>query len=154
MQIRYEIKLQSEDHLYELTANQTIIRLYWSSFEYLKIEQQWVWTLATFLAAIGGSVSLWLGLSVLSLIQGGAYLYSFLTEKKRKAKEEKKNRIRGGDNNNDNINLNARRTTSSVEQNDINEKRSDDRMTPSASQNGVSKRDDDNNRRHTRIRID
>jgi hypothetical protein len=54
-----------------------MITLLWGAFEYLDLEQKYVWTLWTFIAAIGGSIGLWLGLSVLSIIQ----LITFLTER-------------------------------------------------------------------------
>jgi hypothetical protein len=47
----------------------TTVVLKWGSFEYLTLEQDWVWSATTFIAAIGGSIGMWLGLSILSLIQ-------------------------------------------------------------------------------------
>lgn len=47
----------------------TMINLNWGSFEYLNMKQEWEWTVATFIAALGGSIGMWLGLSILSLIQ-------------------------------------------------------------------------------------
>lgn len=49
----------------------TSIKLLWGAFEYLELEQTYVWTLWTFIAAVGGSIGMWLGLSVLTLIQVG-----------------------------------------------------------------------------------
>lgn len=65
----------------------TTVVLNWGSFEYLTLEQDWVWSPTTFIAAIGGSIGMWLGLSILSLIQGSTYMYTYVTEeviKKRK----------------------------------------------------------------------
>ncbi|VDN17542.1 unnamed protein product [Gongylonema pulchrum] len=47
----------------------TMINLNWGSFEYLTLTQYWVWSMPTFIAALGGSMGAWLGLSILSLIQ-------------------------------------------------------------------------------------
>ncbi|VDN34636.1 unnamed protein product [Gongylonema pulchrum] len=47
----------------------TMITLNWRSFEYLSLEQNRVYTVTSFIAEIGGSIGVWLGLSVLSLIQ-------------------------------------------------------------------------------------
>lgn len=58
----------------------TTLYLNWGSFEYLTLEQHWVWSVSTFIAAIGGSIGMWLGLSILSLIQGGTYMYSYVHE--------------------------------------------------------------------------
>uniref|UniRef100_A0A183C957 Transmembrane protein n=1 Tax=Globodera pallida TaxID=36090 RepID=A0A183C957_GLOPA len=55
----------------------TSIKLIWGAFEYLELEQTYVWSLWTFTAAIGGSIGMWLGLSMLSLIQ----LIIFLTDR-------------------------------------------------------------------------
>jgi len=124
----------------------TLVNLNWGSFEYLTLEQQWVWTFATFFAALGGSIGMWLGLSILSLIQGGTYLYSFLTHKV--VEKRKETRLHGTTSGN-NIKMNARRTAAANanESNDINEKRGGPRarISPSASQNNVgnNKRDDD-----------
>ncbi|KAL3115780.1 hypothetical protein niasHT_007785 [Heterodera trifolii] len=55
----------------------TSVKLIWGAFEYLELEQCYVWSLWTFIAAIGGSIGMWLGLSMLSLIQ----LIVFLTDR-------------------------------------------------------------------------
>lgn len=47
----------------------TLINLNWGSFEYLTMEQQWKYSVTAFIAALGGSIGMWLGLSILSLIQ-------------------------------------------------------------------------------------
>jgi hypothetical protein len=58
----------------------TVLELHWGSFEYLKMKQNYVWSVPTFIAALGGSIGMWLGLSILSLIQGGSFIYSYLTD--------------------------------------------------------------------------
>ncbi|KAL3986142.1 Amiloride-sensitive sodium channel family protein [Acanthocheilonema viteae] len=69
----------------------TIINLNWGSFEYLTLSQYWVWSMPTFIAALGGSMGAWLGLSILSLIQGSTYLYTFLTATIKKKRLRLKN---------------------------------------------------------------
>ncbi|CAD5225423.1 unnamed protein product [Bursaphelenchus okinawaensis] len=68
----------------------TRVDLMWGSFEYLVMKQDWVWSVTSFIAALGGSIGMWLGLSILSLIQGGTYLYAYLTENVLKNKIAKK----------------------------------------------------------------
>nr|CAD2138254.1 unnamed protein product [Meloidogyne enterolobii] len=55
----------------------TDVNLIWGAFEYMNLEQKYVYTIWTFISNIGGSIGVWLGLSALSLIQ----LITFLTEK-------------------------------------------------------------------------
>jgi hypothetical protein len=45
------------------------VNLNFGAFEYLKLTQDWKWTVATFVAAVGGAIGVYLGLSVLSVIQ-------------------------------------------------------------------------------------
>jgi len=47
----------------------TQIFVSWNSFEFLKLDQDWKWDKSAFVAALGGSMGMYLGLSVLSLIQ-------------------------------------------------------------------------------------
>ena len=47
----------------------TTVYLNWGSFEYINFEQDWVWSATSFIGALGGALGMWLGLSVLSLIQ-------------------------------------------------------------------------------------
>ncbi|KAI6236809.1 Amiloride-sensitive sodium channel subunit beta [Aphelenchoides besseyi] len=77
-QIRYAVTHKTQGRL--LRPDMTVMELQWGSFEYLSMKQDWVWSVTTFIAALGGSIGLWLGLSILSLIQGGTYLYSYLTD--------------------------------------------------------------------------
>ncbi|TKR70040.1 hypothetical protein L596_022110 [Steinernema carpocapsae] len=81
-QIRYEIDHESKGRM--VRPDLTLIDLNWGSFEYLTLEQDWVWTVPSFIAALGGSIGMWLGLSILSLIQGGTYLYSVITDAAKK----------------------------------------------------------------------
>lgn len=55
--------------------------IHWGAFEYLNMEQSPVWTAWKFIAAVGGGIGVWLGLSVLSLIQGVGYLYNSFVQK-------------------------------------------------------------------------
>ncbi|CAJ0590278.1 unnamed protein product [Cylicocyclus nassatus] len=87
-QIRYEIDHENQGRM--LRPDLTLINLNWGSFEYLSMEQQWKYSITAFIAALGGSIGMWLGLSILSLIQGGTYLYSYFAKKVVKEKLLKK----------------------------------------------------------------
>ncbi|WKY09809.1 hypothetical protein Q1695_002288 [Nippostrongylus brasiliensis] len=87
-QIRYEIDHEVQGRMQR--PDLTLINLNWGSFEYLTMEQQLKYTVTAFIAALGGSIGMWLGLSILSLIQGGTYLYTYLTKKVVKEKILKK----------------------------------------------------------------
>ncbi|KAK6753235.1 hypothetical protein RB195_012683 [Necator americanus] len=87
-QIRYEIDHEVQGRM--VRPDLTLINLNWGSFEYLTMEQQWKYSITAFIAALGGSIGMWLGLSILSLIQGGTYLYTYLTKKVVKEKILKK----------------------------------------------------------------
>ncbi|KHJ75244.1 hypothetical protein OESDEN_25140 [Oesophagostomum dentatum] len=92
-QIRYEIDHEVQGKM--VRPDLTLINLNWGSFEYLTMEQQWKYSVTAFIAALGGSIGMWLGLSILSLIQasgilGGTYLYTYLTKKVVKEKLLKK----------------------------------------------------------------
>lgn len=75
-QYRYEVDHEKKGRM--VRPDLTLVELHWGSFEYLTLEQDWVWTVPTFIAALGGSIGMWLGLSILSLIQGSAWLYKYL----------------------------------------------------------------------------
>ncbi|KAI6228745.1 Amiloride-sensitive sodium channel subunit beta [Aphelenchoides fujianensis] len=77
-QIRYSVVHKTQGRL--LRPDMTVMELQWGSFEYLSMKQDWVWSVTTFIAALGGSIGLWLGLSILSLIQGGTYVVSYFKE--------------------------------------------------------------------------
>lgn len=50
--------------------HQTQVNLAWGSFEYFQLEQNYKWTsIENFFADVGGAIGIWLGLSILSLIQ-------------------------------------------------------------------------------------
>uniref|UniRef100_A0A915PVE6 Uncharacterized protein n=1 Tax=Setaria digitata TaxID=48799 RepID=A0A915PVE6_9BILA len=66
-QITYEVSHTQHGKMFH--RDFTIINLNWGSFEYLTLSQYWVWSMPTFIAALGGSMGAWLGLSILSLIQ-------------------------------------------------------------------------------------
>ncbi|CAD5221371.1 unnamed protein product [Bursaphelenchus okinawaensis] len=50
--------------------------LQFGSFEYLKVEQEYAFTFASFIGEFGGALGMWLGLSILSVLQ----LFVFMTE--------------------------------------------------------------------------
>ena len=56
-----------------------MINLGWGSFEYLTMEQEWKYTVTGFIAALGGSIGMWLGLSILSLIQVQIFIIIFIS---------------------------------------------------------------------------
>ncbi|KAK0399741.1 hypothetical protein QR680_003191 [Steinernema hermaphroditum] len=86
-QIRYDIDHDQKGRM--VRKDLTLVNLNWGSFEYLTLEQDWVWTIATFIAALGGSIGMWLGLSILSLIQFASYVYEYITGKvKEKLKKD------------------------------------------------------------------
>ncbi|MCP9264489.1 Amiloride-sensitive sodium channel [Dirofilaria immitis] len=64
------VMLENDDN--GTACHLTVINLNWGSFEYLILSQHWVWSMSTFVAALGGSMGAWLGLSILSLIQVNA----------------------------------------------------------------------------------
>ncbi|VDN42106.1 unnamed protein product [Gongylonema pulchrum] len=66
-QIRFRVDHEIKGPM--LNSNLTMVTLNWRSFEYLSLEQNRVYTVTSFIAEIGGSIGVWLGLSVLSLIQ-------------------------------------------------------------------------------------
>uniref|UniRef100_A0A158PA12 Amiloride-sensitive sodium channel n=1 Tax=Angiostrongylus cantonensis TaxID=6313 RepID=A0A158PA12_ANGCA len=66
-QIRYELDHEVQGKM--VRPDLTLINLNWGSFEYLTMEQQWKYSITAFIAALGGSIGMWLGLSILSLIQ-------------------------------------------------------------------------------------
>ncbi|VDM95013.1 unnamed protein product [Thelazia callipaeda] len=66
-QIRFQIDRETNGPM--LQKDLTMIRLNWRSFEYLSLEQDRVYSITSFIAELGGSIGVWLGLSVLSLFQ-------------------------------------------------------------------------------------
>lgn len=78
-QIRYSINLVGSRE--STTANssseepvralyQTQVNLAWGSFEYFRLQQHYKFSnLEEFFAGVGGALGIWLGLSILSLIQ-------------------------------------------------------------------------------------
>lgn len=55
-----------------------MVTLTWRSFEYLSLQQDRVYTLTSFIAELGGSIGVWLGLSVLSLFQVHFHFKTYL----------------------------------------------------------------------------
>ncbi|PIC27044.1 hypothetical protein B9Z55_019423 [Caenorhabditis nigoni] len=78
-QIRFEVDHSVKGRM--LRPDLTLVELSWGPFEYLTMEQQWKYTPTTFIAALGGSIGMWLGLSILSLIQLVTYSYTYFTKK-------------------------------------------------------------------------
>lgn len=71
-QTRYKVVVDRKGHTVTTGSEAVAITqvfLHWSSFEFLKLDQDWKWDRSSFLAAFGGSMGMYLGLSVLSLIQ-------------------------------------------------------------------------------------
>ncbi|KHJ90211.1 hypothetical protein OESDEN_09949 [Oesophagostomum dentatum] len=73
-QIRYEIDHEVQGKM--VRPDLTLINLNWGSFEYLTMEQQWKYSVTAFIAALGGSIGMWLGLSILSLIQASGTFFA------------------------------------------------------------------------------
>lgn len=71
----------------------TEVTTYWISFEYLQMEQEFVWTPVTFFAGLGGALGLWLGLSILSFIQFLIFLSAQLSKQISKKKITPTNNI-------------------------------------------------------------
>jgi len=75
---------------------QTQINLAWGSFEYFRLEQNYKFNgIENFFAEIGGAIGIWLGLSILSLIQGAGYITELMagrcsgkTKEEQEAEEE------------------------------------------------------------------
>nr|CAD2156230.1 unnamed protein product [Meloidogyne enterolobii] len=86
-QIRYNIDHERKGK--SMRPDLTTVVLKWDSFEYLTMEQDWVWSVTTFIAALGGSIGMWLGLSILSLIQGSTYLLTYIEQRVAKRKINK-----------------------------------------------------------------
>ncbi|KAI6176031.1 hypothetical protein M3Y97_00754600 [Aphelenchoides bicaudatus] len=62
--------------------NQTAFNLVWGAFEFLHMEQSYKYeSFVSFLSELGGSLGIWLGLSVLSLLQGSVYVTEKVTTK-------------------------------------------------------------------------
>jgi hypothetical protein len=62
--------------------NITSFNIDWGAFEFLKMEQCYKYeTFVSFLSELGGSLGIWLGLSVLSLLQGSVFVTEKVTEK-------------------------------------------------------------------------
>ncbi|CAI2354399.1 unnamed protein product [Caenorhabditis sp. 36 PRJEB53466] len=78
-QIRFEVDHSVKGRM--LRPDLSLVELSWGPFEYLTMEQQWKYTTPTFIAALGGSIGMWLGLSILSLIQLVTYSYTYFTKK-------------------------------------------------------------------------
>ncbi|GMT12289.1 hypothetical protein PFISCL1PPCAC_3586 [Pristionchus fissidentatus] len=94
LQIRFDIDHESLGKM--ARPDLTLIELQWGSFEYLNMEQKWEWTVATWIAALGGSIGMWLGLSILSLIQGSSYLFALCSKKFKQKRAEKKITVSDG----------------------------------------------------------
>ncbi|KAE9548837.1 hypothetical protein FO519_007956 [Halicephalobus sp. NKZ332] len=85
-QIRYEIDHETKGK--SVRPDLTTVYINWGSFEFLTLEQQRIWSVPTFIAALGGSIGMWLGLSILSLLQGATYIFYLLRESKKRQKKQ------------------------------------------------------------------
>uniref|UniRef100_A0A158R594 Amiloride-sensitive sodium channel n=1 Tax=Syphacia muris TaxID=451379 RepID=A0A158R594_9BILA len=77
-QIRFNVNLETKGRM--ARQDLTLIEVHWGSFEYLNLKQERKYTIVTFAAAVGGSIGVWLGLSVLSLMQ-----FVYLTTRNRRS---------------------------------------------------------------------
>ncbi|CAD5221369.1 unnamed protein product [Bursaphelenchus okinawaensis] len=74
-QLRYSVSVDQKVSVTEVgdqrvrNTNLTSIFLLWGSFEYIEVTQSRVYTTASFIGELGGVIGMWLGLSMLSLIQ-------------------------------------------------------------------------------------
>ncbi|KAI6200656.1 Del-6 [Aphelenchoides besseyi] len=65
-----------------LFPNQTTFLLQWGAFEFLHMEQSYKYeSFVSFVSELGGTLGIWLGLSVLTLLQGSVFVTEKLTEK-------------------------------------------------------------------------
>ncbi|CAD5228417.1 unnamed protein product [Bursaphelenchus xylophilus] len=82
-QLRYSVSVDQKVSVTEVedqrvrNSNVTSIFLLWGSFEYIEVTQSRVYTTASFIGELGGVIGMWLGLSMLSLIQ----MMTWATEK-------------------------------------------------------------------------
>ncbi|KAL3101894.1 hypothetical protein niasHS_003303 [Heterodera schachtii] len=65
-QIRFRISKKTKSALRD---DSTEVKLFWGSFEYLRLIQKQKWSFSKFVSNLGGSLGVWLGLSVVSIIQ-------------------------------------------------------------------------------------
>jgi len=87
-QIRFETDFEDEGPMVNKLV--TLVSLSWGAFEYLTLKQRWEWTPSTLLAALGGSIGMWLGLSILAVIQAIDFITKMMTrEVKLKRKQTK-----------------------------------------------------------------
>ncbi|KAI6239699.1 hypothetical protein M3Y99_00562700 [Aphelenchoides fujianensis] len=78
-QLRYNINLGGD---VAKAPHQTRARIAWGSFEYFRLEQNYKYeSLVNFMADVGGAIGIWLGLSILTCIQGAMFFAEFVTAK-------------------------------------------------------------------------
>jgi hypothetical protein len=82
-QIRYELKHSEKGRM--VNNGTTLVNLNFGAFEYVKLTQDWKWTITTFIAAVGGAIGVYLGLSVLSVIQASILVYVLVWAKTTKS---------------------------------------------------------------------
>ncbi|CAD5221373.1 unnamed protein product [Bursaphelenchus okinawaensis] len=78
-QIRYQIVSGQTARIVHPLSNgkkvksnaMTTVFVSWASFEFMTVEQDNVYTWSSFIGELGGILGLWLGLSILAIIQGG-----------------------------------------------------------------------------------
>jgi hypothetical protein len=87
-QTRFEIDFQNEGPM--VNPLTTLMVINWGSFEYLTLNQKYTWSITTFIAALGGSIGMWLGLSILTLIQGVTFITALMTKEVKHQRHEVK----------------------------------------------------------------
>uniref|UniRef100_A0A183CS08 ADP,ATP carrier protein n=1 Tax=Globodera pallida TaxID=36090 RepID=A0A183CS08_GLOPA len=78
----------------------TEVKLFWGSFEYLRLIQKQKWSLSKFVSNLGGSLGVWLGLSVVSIVQFISFLmlqfHNKMVQKESASGDEGEERHYGG----------------------------------------------------------
>jgi len=88
-QIRYTVTLDQKGR--SVRKDLTTVVVNWGSFEYLTLAQEYKYgSVSEFISAIGGVIGIWLGLSVLSLLQGIGFIMDYCTAKTLRVEKPKR----------------------------------------------------------------